>query len=121
MVAMASTWLPFGCHPPPSPQAVRKVLGSRHGGEWEAARGELRRNLEHAPKLAALQELLLDAGGWLGGVGLDGKLLLLLLALAGTAWGTHTQAGTHPAEVLRPIPLSPLSAPAPQASAWSRG
>lgn len=46
------------------PQAVHKVLGSRHGSDWDAARAELRRNLVHAPKLAALQELLLDAGGW---------------------------------------------------------
>ena len=47
-------------------QAVHKVLGSRHGSDWGAAHAELRRNLVHAPKLAALQELLLDAGGWGG-------------------------------------------------------
>ena len=60
------TWPSCSCS---EPQAVHKVLGSRHGSDWDAARTELRRNLVHAPKLAALQELLLDAGGFGAGGG----------------------------------------------------
>ncbi|KAL4458077.1 hypothetical protein ABPG75_012942 [Micractinium tetrahymenae] len=43
-------------------QAVGKVLGAKHGADWGAAQAALRSSLSHAPKLAALQELLLDAG-----------------------------------------------------------
>ena len=61
-------------HPPPthahtharraaSSQAVAKVLGSKAaGGDWPAVQASLRSNLEHAPKLAALADLLLGAG-----------------------------------------------------------
>lgn len=63
--------LPAPTHPPS--QAVHKVLGSKHGGDWATAQAALRSNLAHSPKLAALQELLLDAGGcrtgWGGWVG----------------------------------------------------
>ncbi|KAI3435532.1 hypothetical protein D9Q98_001597 [Chlorella vulgaris] len=44
-------------------QAVQKVLqGGKGGKDWQAARASLASNLAHAPKLAALQQLLLDAG-----------------------------------------------------------
>ena len=48
--------------PPPSSQAVRKVLGPKQGADWASAQAALRSQLVHAPKLAALKELLLDAG-----------------------------------------------------------
>lgn len=53
---------------PPTPpprrhvQALGKALGPKHGGDWASAQAALRSSLSHAPKLAALQELLLDAG-----------------------------------------------------------
>jgi hypothetical protein len=43
-------------------QAVHKVLGAKQGSDWPTAQAALRANLAHSPKLAALQELLLDAG-----------------------------------------------------------
>ena len=55
--------LPASCLPGPGPvQAVHKVLGAKQGSDWPTAQAALRANLAHSPKLAALQELLLDAG-----------------------------------------------------------
>ena len=60
---------PFALPHPPPPcclpgpvQAVHKVLGAKQGSDWPTAQAALRANLAHSPKLAALQELLLDAG-----------------------------------------------------------
>lgn len=63
---------PRPCPDPPAPpappprQALQRALGPKYGGDWAAARAALASDLSHAPKLAALQELLLDAGGWGG-------------------------------------------------------
>lgn len=46
----------------PPTQALHKALGAKQGGDWASAQAALRSNLAHAPKLAALQELLLEAG-----------------------------------------------------------
>lgn len=82
-------------------QAVHRALGPKHGGDWAAARAALASDLSHAPKLAALQELLLDAGGWVAVVG-----------GLGVGWGgwADQAAGCRP---LRLGTLTPVHRPPP--------